>query len=87
MRRTRCARGKCNGLCSVRAAGMNWLNRDVKVGCCGFPEAREEYCKEFSAAEVQQTFYQPPLLKTALKWRKEAPASFEFTIKACGKIT
>lgn len=63
------------------------LDKDIKVGCCGFPEAREEYCKEFSLVEVQQTFYQPPLLKTAMKWRKEAPASFEFTIKAWQLIT
>ncbi len=37
--------------------------------------------------EVQQTFYQPPSLKTAEKWRKEAPADFEFTLKAWQLIT
>jgi uncharacterized protein YecE (DUF72 family) len=37
--------------------------------------------------EVQQTFYQPPSLKTAEKWREEAPADFEFAMKAWQLIT
>jgi uncharacterized protein YecE (DUF72 family) len=37
--------------------------------------------------EVQQTFYQPPSLKTAEKWREEAPANFEFALKAWQLIT
>jgi len=66
---------------------MNLSRRDIKIGCCGFPERRAEYYNEFSVVEVQQTFYQPPLLKTAMKWRKEAPLTFEFTIKAWQLIT
>ena len=60
---------------------------DIRVGCCGFPKARKEYYKVFRVVEVQQTFYQPPALKTAEKWRKEAPADFEFTLKAWQLIT
>jgi uncharacterized protein YecE (DUF72 family) len=60
---------------------------DIRVGCCGFPRARSEYYKAFEVVEVQQTFYQPPSLKTAEKWREEAPAAFEFTLKAWQLIT
>ena len=37
--------------------------------------------------ELQQTFYQLPTLKTAEKWREEAPSDFEFTLKAWQLIT
>jgi uncharacterized protein YecE (DUF72 family) len=60
---------------------------DIRVGCCGFPRARSEYYKVFRFVEVQQTFYQPPSLKTAEKWREEAPADFEFAMKAWQLIT
>jgi len=60
---------------------------DVIIGCCGFHVARGRYFKEFPVVEVQQTFYQPPALSTAEKWRKEAPEGFEFTIKAWQLIT
>jgi uncharacterized protein YecE (DUF72 family) len=60
---------------------------DIRVGCCGFPKAKKEYYKVFGVVEVQQTFYQPPALKTAEKWREEAPADFEFSLKAWQLIT
>jgi len=59
----------------------------VKVGCCGFPKGKKVYFSQFSLVEVQQTFYKPPSLETARKWRQEAPASFEFTLKAWQLIT
>lgn len=59
----------------------------VKVGCCGFPCNRKEYFHKFKLVEVQQTFYQMPKLETAVKWRSEAPADFEFTLKAWQLIT
>ncbi len=37
--------------------------------------------------EIQKTFYDPPMVKTALKWRREAPTDFEFTVKAWQLIT
>jgi uncharacterized protein YecE (DUF72 family) len=37
--------------------------------------------------EVQQTFYQPPQIKTLEKWRSQVPAEFEFTLKAWQLIT
>lgn len=60
---------------------------EIKVGCCGFPKARGEYYESFKVVEVQQTFYQPPVLKTVERWRTEAPADFEFTLKAWQLIT
>jgi uncharacterized protein YecE (DUF72 family) len=59
----------------------------VKVGCCGFGMSQRSYFESFSCVEVQQTFYQPPLLRTLEKWRSAAPAQFEFTLKAWQFIT
>ncbi len=59
----------------------------VRVGCCGFPKSRRQYFSIFNLVEVQQTFYRPPPVETVLKWRKEAPADFEFTVKAWQLIT
>ncbi|MEA3459578.1 MAG: DUF72 domain-containing protein [Chloroflexota bacterium] len=60
---------------------------EIKIGCCGFPKARSEYGRHFELVEVQKTFYQPPLLRTARRWREEAPQGFEFTLKAWQLIT
>ena len=62
-------------------------NKQVKVGCCGFRMARAEYLTQFPVVEVQQTFYQPPRVKTLEGWRAEAPDDFEFTLKAWMLIT
>lgn len=59
----------------------------AKVGCCGFPGGRAVYCARFPVVEVQQTFYKPPKVETALRWRAEAPPDFEFTVKAWQLVT
>ena len=59
----------------------------TKVGCCGFAMARQKYFQTFSLVEIQQTFYQPPKLDAVKRWRQEAPAGFEFTLKAWQLIT
>jgi uncharacterized protein YecE (DUF72 family) len=59
----------------------------IKIGCCGFRIPQVEYTKVFSVVEIQHTFYQPPQLATLERWRKEAPADFEFTLKAWQLIT
>ena len=51
----------------------------LRVGRCGFPVSLRRYAEEFSAVEVQQTFYKPPALRTLEKWRSAVPAGFEFT--------
>lgn len=60
---------------------------EIRVGCCGFPKAREEYFARFRLVEVQQTFYQPPLPATAQRWRAEAPPGFVYCLKAWQLIT
>lgn len=61
--------------------------RAIKTGCCGFRLAQSEYTARLPVVEVQQTFYQPPQLKTLERWRAEAPPGFEFTLKAWQLIT
>ena len=57
------------------------------MGLCGFTISAAEYYRTFPVLEVQQTFYDPPPLRTISRWRAEAPASFEFTLKAWQIIT
>ena len=59
----------------------------MRVGCCGFPEARGKYYRDFDVVEVQQTFYQPPRPLTVQRWRMEAPEEFEFALKAWQLVT
>lgn len=59
----------------------------IKIGCSGFQEARSKYYEEFSLIEIQQTFFQPPPVGTALKWRSQASPQFEFSVKAWQLIT
>jgi uncharacterized protein YecE (DUF72 family) len=67
--------------------GVKKSSAEVRVGCCGFPWALSRYARTFPVVEVQQTFYQPPLLKTLEKWRAQVPPEFEFTLKAWQVIT
>lgn len=57
------------------------------IGCCGWPEGRAAYYAHFPIVELQTTFYQPPAVELARKWRAEAPAGFLFTLKAWQLIT
>jgi uncharacterized protein YecE (DUF72 family) len=59
----------------------------IKIGCCGFPVNHQEYAARFHLVEIQKTFYQPPRLATAQKWRRERSPDFEFTLKAWQLIT
>lgn len=62
----------------------------IKVGCCGwgfFKGGLKAYMKKFSLVEVQQTFYKLPMVKTAERWRAEAPKKFEFCVKTFQAIT
>jgi uncharacterized protein YecE (DUF72 family) len=63
------------------------VSRELLTGCCGFPQALVRYCRSFPVVEVQQTFYQPPAFKTLERWRRQAPAEFEFALKAWQLIT
>ncbi|MDQ6706608.1 MAG: DUF72 domain-containing protein [Acidobacteriota bacterium] len=57
------------------------------VGCCGWSEARANYFAHFPIVEVQRTFYEPPSVALATKWREAAPVSFQFCVKAWQLIT
>lgn len=59
----------------------------IKVGCCGFNLSQKRYFKTFSVVEIQQTFYRLPQEETLLRWRKQAPLNFEYTLKAWQLIT
>jgi uncharacterized protein YecE (DUF72 family) len=59
----------------------------VRIGCCGFRSSRESYYELLDSVEVQHTFYQPPQIPTLRRWREEAPAGFEFALKAWQVIT
>ncbi|MBI4054790.1 MAG: DUF72 domain-containing protein [Elusimicrobia bacterium] len=59
----------------------------LKIGCCGFPVSQQRYYREFEVVEIDSTFYQLPALRTIERWRKQAPADFEFTVKAWQLIT
>ena len=58
-----------------------------KVGTCGFGMAQADYARTFSCVEIQNTFYQPPRIKTLEGWRNNMPDDFEFVIKAWQLIT
>ena len=59
----------------------------IQIGCCGWPVGRSGYFQRFSTVEINSTFYNLPQLKTAVRWRQEAPAEFEFSVKAWQLIT
>ena len=59
----------------------------VKLGMCGFTIGAATYYRQFRVVEVQQTFYDPPPDATLQRWRAQAPADFEFTMKAWQVIT
>jgi len=54
----------------------------IKVGCCGYPVGRKRYQETFRLVEINRMFYKIPKISTVIKWRKEALADFEFTVKA-----
>jgi len=57
------------------------------VGTCGFAEAQAKTLADLDCLEVQKTFYQPPRVATAERWRARAPGDFRFMVKAWQLIT
>ena len=70
---------------ATNAAG-EW-HEMIRSGVCGFCLPQSELFRRFRLLEVQQTFYWPPQLKTVARWRRTAPADFQFTVKAFQAIT
>lgn len=48
---------------------------------------RGRYFQQFRTIELQNTFYEPPRVELAEKWRREAPEDFRFCLKAWQLIT
>lgn len=48
---------------------------------------KAEYGRAFACVEIQQTFYQPPRIRTLEAWRATMPNDFEFVLKAWQLIT
>lgn len=57
------------------------------VGCCGWTEAHARYYKDFPSIELQTTFYEPPAVVVAARWKQQAPPGFGFCMKAWQLIT
>lgn len=57
------------------------------VGCCGWTEAQARYIRDFTTIELQTTFYQPPSIAVAKRWKAQAPPEFRFCMKAWQLIT
>jgi uncharacterized protein YecE (DUF72 family) len=65
------------------------MRRDarIKIGCCGRAEGQKNYYRDFDVVEIQETFYQPGRIEKYEKRRHDAPAGFEFAVKAWQLIT
>jgi uncharacterized protein YecE (DUF72 family) len=59
----------------------------ARIGTCGFRANKSEYAEALSTVEIQHTFYQPPMIATLERWRRQLPEDFEFTLKAWQLIT
>jgi len=60
---------------------------DLRLGLCGWNGSQRAYFEEFNCIEIQSTFYDPPSIQVANKWRTAAPAGFHFCIKAWQLVT
>ena len=40
------------------------MNKDIRIGTCGFRTNKLEYAESLKCVEIQHTFYQPPMIKT-----------------------
>lgn len=59
----------------------------LRLGLCGWNGSQGAYFESFDSIEIQSTFYDPPSIAVARKWRAVAPPGFQFCIKAWQLIT
>jgi uncharacterized protein YecE (DUF72 family) len=52
----------------------------ITVGCAGFAVPATRYFKEYEFVEVQETHRAAPGPGTVRRWRREAPAGFQFAL-------
>ena len=48
----------------------------LRLGLCGWNGSQRAYFADFDCIEIQSTFYDPPTLTVARKWRAAAPPGF-----------
>jgi uncharacterized protein YecE (DUF72 family) len=60
---------------------------DLRLGLCGWNGSQRAYFEDFDCIEIQSTFYDPPSVQVAHKWRSAAPVDFQFCMKAWQLIT
>ena len=60
---------------------------DLRLGLCGWNGSQRAYFEDFDCIEIQSTFYDPPSLQVARRWRAVAPGDFQFCMKAWQLIT
>jgi uncharacterized protein YecE (DUF72 family) len=71
---------------AIRIGCSGWVYkhwRDIFYPA-GLPQTRwfERYAEEFDTVEINNSFYRLPKPETFDKWRKQAPPSFDYTVKA-----
>jgi hypothetical protein len=71
----------------IRAIVWIVIETRAFVGCCGWTEAQARYVTDFQSIELQTTFYQPPAVGVAKRWKSKAPPKFRFCMKASQLIT
>jgi uncharacterized protein YecE (DUF72 family) len=59
----------------------------LHLGLSGWNGSQGAYFLDFDCIEIQSTFYDPPRVQVASKWRSAAPSDFQFCIKAWQLIT
>jgi uncharacterized protein YecE (DUF72 family) len=59
----------------------------LHIGLCGWNGSQRAYFSDFDSIEIQSTFYDPPRVEVARKWRTAAPSGFQFCVKAWQLIT
>ena len=59
----------------------------LHIGLCGWNGSQGTYFSAFDCIEIQSTFYDPPRVEVARKWRAKALPGFQFCIKAWQLIT
>jgi len=59
----------------------------IRIGCSGWAKGHAVYRSEFSAVEIQESFYNLLPLSRAEKWKREFPPDFIFALKAPQLIT
>ncbi len=70
----------------IGTAGWS-IGRDAAHHFPGSGQHLERYARVLSCAEINSTFYRPPLARTLRRWAASVPPTFRFAVKAPKAIT